>query len=152
MSDPPAPPPSSPHADADAAEVDRALGVVLDELITAIQETTQAEWSTSEPERRRALDALHRFLVEQATEIANAEARIGGRSPFVVSPSGRRPPNIAGQAHGDQSALWGLLVAELQELHGDVRELARQVAGHAETQLLVRLADGLEEHLAALRP
>lgn len=144
--------PTQSGAQPDDAEVDRALGVALDELVTAIQETKQAVWSVSDVEQRRALDALQGFLVEQAAEVANAEARIEGRSPLVVSPSGRHPPNLAGQAHGDQSALVGLLVADLERLLADVRQLAAEVPGREEMRLLARLADGVEQRLAALRP
>ncbi len=145
-------PPTQSGAQSDDAEVDRALGVALDELVTAIQEAKQAVWSASDVEQRRALDALQGFLVKQAAEVANAEARIRGRSPLLVSPSGRRPPNLAGQAHGDQSALVGLLVADLEKLLVDVRQLASEVAGREETRLLAGLADGLEQRLTALRP
>lgn len=151
MSDHDSEPPTRAGAAPDDAEVDRALGVALDELVTAIQETKQAVWSTSDAEQRRALDALQGFLVEQAAAVANAEARIRGRSPLLVSPSGRRPPNLAGRAHGDQSALLGMVVAELEKLLADVRELASEVAGRDETRLLTGLADGLEQRLAPLR-
>ena len=135
----------------DDAEADRALGVALDELITAVQETKQALWLTSDLERRRALEALRVFLVERAIEAGDAEARIDGRSPMLVSPTGRRPPNLAARAGGDQLAMMELLLADLEALLADVRQLGRQIAGREEERLLARLAEGLEEHLALLR-
>jgi hypothetical protein len=152
MSDHESPPGTQPGAGPDDAEVDRALGVALDELVTAIQETKQAVWSASDSEQRRALDSLQGFLVQQAAEVANAEASIQGRSPLLVSPSGRRPPNLAEQAHGDQSALLALLVVDLEKLLADVRQLAGEVPGREEMQVLARLADGLEQRLGALPP
>ncbi len=146
----PAPGPLEGDA-SDEAAVDRALGAALDELIDAVQETKQAVWLTSDPEQHRALEALQSFLVEQAGEVAAAEARIDGRSPFVVSPSGRHPPNLAARAGGDRSAMLGLLVGDLETLEADVRRLAGRIAGRKEGQLLERLAEGLEEHLGPLR-
>jgi hypothetical protein len=136
---------------ADEAVVDRALGVALDELIDAIQETKQAVWLTRDVGQHRALEALQSFLGEQAGEISAAEARIDGRSPFLVSPSARRPPNLAARAGGDHSLMLELLLGDLEALLADVRQQAGRIAGREEAQLLTRLADGLDEHLAALR-
>ena len=135
----------------DEAAVDRALGATLDELIDAVQETKQAVWVTSATEQHRALETLQSFLVEQASEVAAAEARIDGRSPFVVSPSGRRPPDLAARAGGDRSAMLGLLVGGLEALEADARRLAGRIGGREEGRLLGQLADGLEKHLRALR-
>ena len=134
------------------ATVDRALGVALDELIDAIAETKQAVWLTLDAEQHRALDALCRFLIDQVTEVGAAEARIDGRSPLIVSPGARRQKNLAAEAHGDQTAMLGLLVADLEHVATDARRQAGLIAGREEAQLLVRLADGLERHLAAVRP
>lgn len=136
---------------ADEATTDRALGVALDELIDAIQETKQAVWLTLDAEQHRALDDLLRFLVEQATEVGALEARIDGRSPLLVSPTGRRPKNLAAETHGDQSAMLGMLVADLEHMAADVRRQAGLIEGRDEAQVLARLADGLEERLTALR-
>lgn len=136
---------------ADEGVVDRALGVALDELIDAIQETKQAVWLTRDVAQHRALEALQSFLGEKAGEISAAEARIDGRSPFLVSPSGRRPPNLAARAGGDQSLMLELLLDDLKALLADVRQQAGRIAGREEGQLLTRLADGLEGHLATLR-
>ncbi len=136
---------------ADEGVVDRALGVALDELIDAIQETKQAVWLTRDVEQHRALEALQSFLGAQAGEISVAEARIDGRSPFLVSPSARRPPNLAARAGGDQSLMLELLVGDLEALLADVRQQAGRIAGREEARLLSRLADGLDEHLAVLR-
>ena len=136
---------------ADEATVDRALGVALDELIDAIQETRQAVWVTLDGEQHRALESLSRFLIDQVTEVGAAEARIDGRSPLIVSPTGRRPKNLAAEAHGDQSAMLGLVVADLEHLAADARRQAGLIAGREEAELLLRLADGLDERLPALR-
>jgi hypothetical protein len=137
---------------ADEATVDRALGVALDELIDAIAETKQAVWLTLDAEQHRALDALRRFLIDQVTEVGAAEARIDGRSPLIVSPGARRPKNLAAEAHGDQTAMLRLLVGDLEHLAADARRQAGLIAGREEANLLVRLAEGLERHLATLRP
>jgi hypothetical protein len=135
----------------DEEVVDRALGVALDELIDAIQETKQAVWLTRDVEQHRALEALQSFLGEKAGEISVAEARIDGRSPFIVTPSGRRPRNLAARAGGDHSMMLELLLGDLEALAADVRQHAGGIAGREEAQLLTRLADGLDEHLATLR-
>ena len=137
---------------ADEATVDRALGVALDELIDAIAETKQAVWLTLDAEQHRALDALRLFLIDQVTEVGAAEARIDGRSPLIVTPGGRHQKNLAAEAHGDQSAMLSLLVADLEHVVADARRQAALIAGRDEAELLVRLADGLEQRLAGLRP
>ena len=145
--------PGAPDAGpGDEAEVDRALGVCLDELIDAVQETKQAVWLTLDAEQHRALEDLRRFLVEQVAEVGAAEARIDGRSPLIVSPSARHPKNLAAEAHGDQSAMLGLLLADLEHVAADVRRQAGLIGGRQEAQVLIRLAEGLEERLTALRP
>lgn len=135
----------------DEAAVDQALVVALDELIDAVQEIKQAVWVTSDVEQHRTLEALQLFLVEQMSDVAAAEARIDGRSPFLVSPSGRHPANLAARAGGDHSVMLELLHADLEALSADVRRQAEWIAGREEAELLTRLADGLDEHLAALR-
>lgn len=136
---------------ADEGMVDQALAVALDELIDAIQETKQAVWLTRDVGQHRALEALQSFLGKQAGEISAAEARIDGRSPFLVSPSARRPPNLAARAGGDHSLMLELLLGDLEALSADVRQQAGRIAGREEAQLLTRLADGVDEHLAVLR-
>ncbi len=136
----------------DEATVDRALGIALDELIDAIQETKQAVWLTLDTHQHRALEALRLFLIEQVSEVGAAEARIDGRSPFLVTPTGRPQRNLAAEVHGDQSAMLERLLADLERLAADVRRQAGLIAGREEAQLLVRLADGLEERLTALDP
>ena len=133
------------------ATTDRALGAALDELIDAIQETKQAVWLTLDAEQHQALDELRRFLVEQATEVGAAEARIDGRSPLIVSPTARRPKNLAAEAQGDQPAMLGMLMADLEHVAADVRRQAGLIAGREEAGILTGLADGLDERLTALR-
>lgn len=145
--------PAAPDAEAtDEATVDQALGVALDELVDAIQETKQAVWLTLDADQHQALDALRLFLIEQVTEVGAAEARIDGRSPLIVSPTGRRQKNLAAEAHGDQSAMLALLLADLAHVAADVRRQAGVIAGRKEAELLAGLADGLEDHLKVLRP
>jgi probable LLM family oxidoreductase len=137
---------------ADEASADRALGAVLEELIDAIHETKQAVWLTLDAGQHRTLEELRQFLVDQATQVGEAELRIDGRSPLLQTPGAHPYENLAAKAHGDQAAMLEMLLADLENVAADVRRQAELIAGRDEAQLLTGLADGLEERLAALRP
>ena len=136
---------------ADEAVTDRALGAVLDELIDAIHETKQAVWLTLDAEQHRVLEGLRLFLVDKVTQVGEAEARIDGRSPLLLSPGAHPYENLAAKAHGDQAAMLDMLLADLEKVVADARRQAELIAGRDEAELLTGLADGLEERLAALR-
>ncbi len=131
---------------ADEGAVDRALGVALDELIDAIQETKQAVWSAASAEYRQALEDLRQFLISQAVVLSEAEASIGGRSPEIVSPTGHRPRNLGAEAGGDPAVMLELLLADLSAVASDARRRAAAIAGTGEALLFGRLADGIEQH------
>jgi hypothetical protein len=141
-------PPSGP---ADDQTVDRDLGAVLDEVITAIQETKQAEWPESDHDRRRALDELRTFLIGQAVAISEAEERIGGRDPSLLNPTGHQVRDLRAEAGGDRDAWLVLLFSRLQAVAADARARAAPIEGASEEKLFVALADGLDHRLAQLR-
>ena len=134
----------------DEETVDRHLGAVLDEVITAIQETKQAVWSASTAERRRRFEDLRSFLVTQAAVVADAEQRIGGRDPLLTSPTGHRIRNLRAEAGGDNEALVALLLAHLHTLVADVRARAAAIEGTADGGLLTELANGVDHHVRQL--
>lgn len=137
---------------ADEALADRALGAVLDELIDAIHETKQAVWLVLDAGQHRTLEGLRQFLVDQATQVGEAELRIDGRSPLLLAPGAHPYENLVAKAHGDQTAMLERLLADLEKVAADVRRQAGLIAGRDEARLLTGLADGLEARLAALRP
>jgi catechol 2,3-dioxygenase-like lactoylglutathione lyase family enzyme len=47
------------------------------------------------------LEALKAYLAEQAVLVDEAELRLGGRPPWIVSPTGHHPRNLAAQAAGN---------------------------------------------------
>lgn len=135
---------------ADEEAVDRHLGVVLEELIEAIQETKQAEWTAPDARVRRALDDMREFLVEHCVAVADAEARIGGRSPALVTPTAHQPRDLGAEAGGDGQAMLRVLLADLRAVAEDTRARAREIAGWEEAALFTTVADGLDERLARI--
>jgi hypothetical protein len=125
------------------------LTEVLDELITLVQETKQAEWSTSSMDRT-VLDELMGFLRTQVLAISEADERLTGGPPSILSPSARRPRNLAAEAGGDTERLLELLVADLDDVARDVRGRKDSVDA-AWGDRLDALATGLERSASALR-
>ena len=120
---------------ADHKTVDHELVAVLDELITAIQETKQFVWATTS-EHRVVLGELRTFLISQAMVFSEAEERIGGRDPSLVSPTGRPLRNLRAEAGGDDGALLALVIGHLAGIAADVRSRsARRGRRHRATAL-----------------
>ena len=130
-------------------EIEAQLGAVFDELVELIGETKQAIWTAASSERRQTFDALKTFVGEQVMMIDDAERRIGTRAPWVTSPTAHKARNIAAEAAGDPERLVELLVADLRRAVDDVRGRAATLEGEWQ-QLLVDLADNLEQHIDAL--
>ena len=131
-------------------DVDRELGEVLDELITAVLETKQAVWSSPTGPVHLALEDLRRALVVHTGEVADAEERIGGRARGIMSPSARRPPNLSAQAGRDPAAVVRLLSEHLGAVASDVRGRIERIGDGPERRILQNLADDLECHVGAL--
>jgi hypothetical protein len=125
------------------------LTEVLDELITLVQETKQAEWSTSSTDET-PLDDLMDFLRTQVLAISEADERLTGGPPSILSPSARRPRNLAAEAGGNTDRLLELLVADLDDVARDVRSREGSV-DTAWSDRLEALAVGLERSASALR-
>jgi hypothetical protein len=134
----------------DEEMVDRHLGAVLDGVITAIQETKQAVWSASRVERQRAFAELRTFLATQAAAVAEAEQRIGGRDPLLLSPTGHRIVNLRAEARGDDESMAALLFTHLRALVADVRARAAEIDGSPEARLFTELANGIEHRVRGL--
>jgi hypothetical protein len=96
------------------------LGAIFDELINSIGETKQAIWSVSSTDRRIRLEALKAYLAEQAVLVDEAELRLGGRPPWIVSPTGHHPRNLAAEAAGNSERFVDLLVAHLEMVEEEV--------------------------------
>ncbi|HUR23686.1 MAG TPA: hypothetical protein VMZ73_07420 [Acidimicrobiales bacterium] len=137
---------------ADEETVDKHLAAVIDEVISAIQETKQAVWSASTSDRRRQLNELKTFLGEQLVALSDAEARIGGRAATMTSPTGHAIRNLRSEAGGDFSAFRALVLAELRAVAADARARADAISGAPEAELLTRLGDGLDHRLDVLTP
>ena len=137
------------HHMADHKTVDHELVAVLDELITAIQETKQFVWATTS-EHRVVLGELRTFLISQAMVFSEAEERIGGRDPSLVSPTGRPLRNLRAEAGGDDGALLALVIGHLAGIAADVRSRSARVVGATEQQLFDALADGIDDRLHRL--
>ena len=135
---------------ADEEAVDRHLGAVIDEVISAIQETKQAVWSASSIEKRVALNELKSFLGEQLVALADAEMRINGRARDITSPTGHAVRNLWSEAGHDFSTFRALVLKELRSVAADARRRAEEIAGAPEAELLSGLADGLDSRLDAL--
>ena len=135
---------------ADEETVDRHLAAVIDEVISAIQETKQGVWSASSPEKRAALTELKGFLGEQLVVLSEAEEQINGRAPSIRSPTGHAIRNLRSEAGNDFSAFKALLLSELRDVAADARARAGEISPASEAELLMRLADGLDERLDPL--
>jgi hypothetical protein len=134
----------------DDATIDRELGDVLSELIDAVQQTKQALWSGPR-ELRDALEDLDRCLIESADVIAMAGERRGGRSAAVVSPTGRKPPNLKTEAGDDPQALVRVLLDHLGDVSLDLRQHAERLAGNPEAAVVWDLAEGLDQRVEMIR-
>ena len=135
---------------AEEEAVDRHLGAVIDQVISAIQETKQAVWSASTSEKRVALNELKSFLGEQLVTLADAEMGINGRAREIISPTGHAIRNLWSEAGQDFSAFRALVLKELRSVATDARRRAKEIAGAPEADLLSGLADGLDSRLDAL--
>lgn len=135
----------------DEPVVDAHLGAVVDEMITAIQETKQAVWSATDADRRRQLEEVRSFLAAHVASVAEAEDRIGGRAPTIVSPTGHRQRNLRAEAGNDGAVLLRVLCDELDALAADVRRRSEEIGGTDEAALLATVADGVDQRVAALR-
>jgi hypothetical protein len=135
---------------ADEETVDQHLAAVIDEVISAIQETKQAVWSASTTDRRHALNELQSFLGDQLMALSDAEERIDGRAGTITSPTGHAIRNLRSEAGGDFAAFRALLLSELRGVAADARARAGAISGTPEAALLSHLADGLDQRLDAL--
>ena len=130
-------------------ELDVQLVAVFDELIELVQEIKQVEWSAPSAGRRLALEQLRVLLGQQAAAVSDAEQRIGGPSPSIMSPSAHRPRNLSAEAGGDATRLRALLVTDLAAVAEDLRQRSAMTDGEWQ-HTFQELADGLEDHIAAL--
>ncbi len=135
---------------ADEEAVDRHLGAMIDQVISAIQETKQAVWSASTPDKRVALSELKNFLGEQLVALSDAEQRINGRARDVASPTGHAIRNLWSEAGHDFETFRELVLRELGAVATDARRRAEEMAGAPEAELLSGLADGLDRRLESL--
>lgn len=131
-------------------EVDRQLGEMIDEVISAIQYTKQAVWSASSTETRAALNELKTFLAEQLVALSEAEERIQGRARDIMSPTGHAIRNLRSEAGNDFSAFKALVLGELAKVAADAQRRAAEIAGRPEADVLSALAVGLDRRLALL--
>jgi hypothetical protein len=134
----------------DEDAVDRHLGSVIDQVISAIQETKQAVWSASTTEKRAELNELKSFLGEQLMVLCDAEERINGRARDITCPTGHPIRNLWSEAGNDFTAFKALVLGELRGVAEDARQRAEDIAGAPEADLLTGLADGLERRVVAL--
>lgn len=133
------------------AEVDRRLSVVLDEVISAIQDTKQAEWAAPSDRRRHELEILREYLMTHAAALADAEQEIDGRNPSLTTPTGHRLRNLRAEAGGDADVMLTLLLDELAAVTADAREAAAPLEPSGYKALLEETADGLTTHAMRLR-
>ena len=134
----------------DEQTVDRHLGAMIEEVISAIQETKQGVWSAPTTEKRAALNELKSFLGEQLMLLADAEQRINGRARDITSPTGHAIRNLWSEAGHDFSAFRALLLGELRGVSVDARRRAEEISGAPEAALLSGLAEGLDRRLDVL--
>jgi hypothetical protein len=134
----------------DETTIDRHVGEVIEAVINAIQETKQAVWQASTPERRRELNELKSWLAGQLATLTEAEERINGRSPSITTPSGHNPRNLLAESHNDRETFKALIVQEMRAMSADVRARAGEIAGAPEADLFVALAEGLDHRLDSL--
>ena len=134
----------------DEETIDRHLGIVLNEVITAIQTIKQAVWSASTADVRQALGELRSFLADQAAALAEAEESINGRAESVLNPTAHTLRNLRADAGHDQTVFRALVLDNLRELSADARSRAEEIADAPQATLFVELADGLDHRLNAL--
>ena len=134
----------------DDEAVDRHLGSVIDQVISAIQNTKQAVWSASTTARRAELNELKSFLGEQLVALSDAEERINGRARDITSPTGHAIRNLRSEAGNDFSAFKALLLGELRGVADDARRRAGEIDGAPQGKLLRDLADGIDHRVDIL--
>ena len=131
------------------SDVASNLGAVFEKLVDLVHEVKQAAWSASDSNRRHHLESLQAYLAEQAVAVDEEEQRVGGRPPWIVSPTGYKSPNLAAEAGGDSDRFVALLVDHLTLLIGDMRERSKVVPGESGT-LLAAMADHIETRVERL--
>jgi DNA-binding ferritin-like protein len=134
----------------DEGRIDRQLVEVFGELITLVQDAKQAAWQISSPALHRALEDLRRFVGTKAVEVGDAEAALGGRSPDLVSPTGRSVRNVRAEAGDAPGAVADLVVRDVRAVADDVRARAQSVDDAPTATLFREVADGLDDHAQRL--
>lgn len=128
---------------------DERLRAVFDQLVTATHLTKQLVWSAP-PERRERLKDIATFLVEQSRLVDEAEARIGGRSPAMVAPSGHPRRNLLGEVDSDVDAALTVYVEIMSEMVDEIGAGARVIGDGDAAVLLMDVAEALRWHLGLL--
>lgn len=100
------------------------LGEAFEMLIQLHKEVKQAWWAAPTDERRRDLKVLMLLLREQAATIDLVEQHNGGRAPWVSSPTGLQPRNIAVEAAGEPERMPLVLADRMAEVVADLRHRA----------------------------
>jgi hypothetical protein len=134
----------------DDERIDRELGDVFRELVELVKETRQVLWSAPRGQVRAHLEELQSFLADNVAVVADAEERIGGRSPTLLSPTAMTRPDLRGQAGDRPEAMVSLLRANLEATVGDIRARVAHLGGGEDVELLSRVADGLDERVVGL--
>lgn len=129
--------------------VDDHLRTVFDGLVTAIYVTKQLVWAAPAPPRDQLQDLLG-FLVEQSHRVDEAEARIDGRAAAMAAPSSHERRNLLGDVGNDVQAALAAYVERVTGLAADIRRRASEIGDGSEAQLLVEIADGLQQRLVHL--
>lgn len=134
----------------DDETVDLHLRAAYDGLVSAIYLTKQGTWAASSADRRRALQDLLAFFIEQSHRVDEAEAAIGGRSPQMTAPSAHERKNLLGEASNDLVAARAAYVAHITDLAADLRRRAGEVGDGAAAELLSDVAEQLTARIADL--
>ena len=134
----------------DERVVDEHLVQVLNQVLDALYQAKQVSWSATGWAVQDELQGLVAFLIQESGRLMIAEERIDGRSPELSSPSAHQKGNLVGDVEGDLDAAITVLARQLSGLVQDVRRRVSAMPDVAETQLLVELADQLDEHVRRL--
>ena len=134
----------------DEETVDLHLRAAYDELVGAIYLTKQGTWAAATADRRRALQDLLAFFIEQSHRVDEAEAAIGGRSPQMTPPSAHERKNLLGEAGNDIDAARAAYVSHITELAVELRRRAGELGDGAAAELLSDIAEQLTSRIADL--
>jgi hypothetical protein len=129
--------------------VDQALVAVFNELIELGREAKQGAWVVQRGPVQDAISALMASIFSHASDVADQEAAIDGRSSEMISPSAHGSPSLLINA-SSAGGVVPLLLERARNVVADVRTRASNLSETDAAELLNGIADDLDRRVDEL--